>query len=86
MAGDMARSAHRIALAVTSDPALGRDEVRLAALIREELDTGAKLSRIPACLRDDRDGGAGSAARQFSAEPLRTDDEFTRRCPSDDGT
>lgn len=51
---EIVRSAHRIASALTSDPSLGHDEVRLAGLIRNELEVVSKLSRIPACLRDDR--------------------------------
>jgi hypothetical protein len=51
---EVMRSARRIALALAADPALGRDEMRLTALIYDELEVGVKISRIPACLRDDR--------------------------------
>jgi hypothetical protein len=51
---EIARTARRIASALASDPSLGRDEDRLAALIRDELEVVSKLSRIPSCLRDHR--------------------------------
>jgi hypothetical protein len=47
-------AAHRVAAAVASDPSLARDEARLAALIRDELEVESRIARIPACLRDDR--------------------------------
>lgn len=47
-------TARRIAAALLADPALARDETRLAAFIDTELQTKPWLSRIPACLRDDR--------------------------------
>jgi hypothetical protein len=51
---EMMRSMRRIASALMADPSLVRDEMRLAALIRDQLEVDAKIARIPACLREER--------------------------------
>jgi hypothetical protein len=54
LAPQVIHAARRIAAALIADPALARDEMRLATFIGTELQPGPRLSRIPACLRDDR--------------------------------
>lgn len=50
---DIVRTANRLKVALTSDPSLAGDELRLATLIRDELGAPPRLLRIPSCLRDD---------------------------------
>jgi hypothetical protein len=49
---EIVRVASRIRAALASDPSLAVDELRLAALIRDELRVESKFGRIPASLRD----------------------------------
>jgi hypothetical protein len=48
------RVAVRIKAALAVDPSLAVDEVRIAALIRDELKIDSKFGRIPASLRGER--------------------------------
>jgi hypothetical protein len=49
----MVRVAKRVHAAVTADPSLAADNVRLTSLIRDELVIVSKLFKIPSCLRDE---------------------------------
>jgi hypothetical protein len=49
---EIVRVAARIKAALACDPSLAVDELRLAALIRDELRIDSKFVRIPASLRD----------------------------------
>ncbi len=48
------RAATRIKAALTADPTLAQDEMRIARILAEELKRGQDVARIPSCLRDDR--------------------------------
>jgi hypothetical protein len=50
---EMVRVAKRVHAAVTADPSLAADNVRLTSLIRDELVIVSKLFKIPSCLRDE---------------------------------
>lgn len=47
------RAATSIKIRLASDPTLASDEVRLAAIISDELRVSARLASIPSSLRDD---------------------------------
>jgi hypothetical protein len=49
---EIVRVALRIKAALAADPSLALDELRIAALIRDELKIESKFGRIPASLRD----------------------------------
>ena len=47
------RAATRISVLLASDLTLAGDEVRLAAVISDELRACSSMASIPSCLRDD---------------------------------
>lgn len=47
------RAATALKASLALDPTLASDEIRLAAIIRDEFRKGARISSIPASLRDD---------------------------------